>query len=54
MKVIPDKKYKNLFRVEWPDGKISDMVNKTRAKDAIRCYEETTARKTRKQAGNGT
>lgn len=32
--VVPDDKWPNMWRVLWPDGKTSDMVNLTRAKDA--------------------
>lgn len=27
-------------RIHWADGEVSDMVNRTRAKDAVRIYEE--------------
>lgn len=43
-KIVEDKIYPKMYRVEWVDGKVSDMVNLTRAKDAIRCYEEYTRR----------
>ncbi len=42
--LIQDEKYPKMYRIKWPDGKVSDMVNKTRAKDAIRRYEEYTRR----------
>jgi hypothetical protein len=33
--VVPDKKYPDvMWRVRRPDGSLSDMVNRTRAKDA--------------------
>lgn len=32
--VVPDTKYPQMWRVKLPDGKLSDMVNLTRAKDA--------------------
>lgn len=38
--LIQDEKYPEMYRVYWPDGVVSDMVNITRAKDAIRRYEE--------------
>lgn len=52
-KLIQDKTYPEMYRIEWPDGEISDMVNKTRAKEAIRCYEEAQSRNERRQAGRG-
>jgi hypothetical protein len=47
-RVVKDKVYKDMFRVLWgkdADGirgkeDLSDMVNYTRAVDAIKCYEE--------------
>ena len=32
--VIPDDEYAGMWRIRWPDGRVSDMVNLTRAKDA--------------------
>ena len=32
--VVPDDKWPGMWRIVWPDGKISDMVNLDRAKDA--------------------
>jgi hypothetical protein len=37
--VIPDKTYADMWRVCWPDGKLSDMVNLSRANDAARRRE---------------
>src|SRR5262245_20960112 len=34
--IAPDGVYPNMWRIHWPDGRISDMVNLTRAKDAAR------------------
>ena len=31
---VPDKTYPGMWRVVRPDGSLSDMVNKSRAKDA--------------------
>lgn len=45
-KLIQDKKYSNMYHIEWPEGEVSDMVNKTRARDAIRRYEEYERRDT--------
>src|SRR5262245_3229170 len=36
-KIIPDSKWPNMYRVEFPPGVISDMANLTRAKDAAVC-----------------
>ena len=36
--VVPDKTYSGMFRIEFPDGRLSDMVNLTRAKDAGRAH----------------
>lgn len=49
-KLIEDKDYPGMYRIHWPDGKVSDMVNKTRAKDAIRRFEEADARRKREGA----
>src|SRR5262245_25328065 len=32
--VVRDEKYSNMWRVLFPDGRVSDMANRTRAKDA--------------------
>ena len=32
--IVPDETYPGMWRVVRPDGRLSDMVNKTRAKDA--------------------
>jgi hypothetical protein len=32
--VVPDNRWSGMWRVRWPDGNLSDMVNLTRAKDA--------------------
>jgi hypothetical protein len=32
--VVRDKTYPTMWRVKLPDGSLSDMVNRTRAKDA--------------------
>jgi hypothetical protein len=32
--VIPDDKHPGMWRIRWPDGELSDMVNLARAKDA--------------------
>jgi hypothetical protein len=42
--LIEDLVYPGMWRVKWPDGEISDMVNKTRAKEAIRVFEQEQAK----------
>lgn len=32
--ILPDTTYPQMWRVQWPDGKLSEMVNKARAKNA--------------------
>lgn len=32
--VMPDDRYPTMWRIHWPDGSVSDMVNLTRACDA--------------------
>ena len=35
LRIVPDQKYPGvMWRVELPDGSLTDMVNRTRAKDA--------------------
>ena len=34
-RIVPDKCYPNMYRFKLPDGSLSDMVNLTRAKDAL-------------------
>ena len=46
-KIIPDETYQSIWRVRWPDGKLSDMANLTRAKDAAACFMESEARRLR-------
>ena len=38
MRIVRDQKYPNMWRIEFPDGKLSDMVNRTRAKDAAMAH----------------
>jgi hypothetical protein len=40
-RIVPDKVYPKLWRVERPNGSLSGMVNKTRAKDAAWGLAET-------------
>ena len=46
-KVVPDSAHPGMWRVRWPDGRLSDMTNLTRAKDAIACFMETEERRQR-------
>jgi hypothetical protein len=32
--IVPDEKYPGMWRVRYPDGRLTDMVNRTRAKEA--------------------
>ena len=43
----PDDNWKGMWRVRWPDDRLSDMVNLTRAKDAIACFMESVDRRRR-------
>jgi hypothetical protein len=36
-----------MWRVRWPDGRLSDMTNLSRAKDAVACFMETEERRQR-------
>jgi len=38
MRIVRDQKYSDMWRVEFPDGKLSDMVNRARAKDAAMAH----------------
>ena len=46
-KVVPDAAHPGMWRVRWPDGRLSDMTNLTRAKDAVTCFIETGERRQR-------
>jgi len=46
-KVVPDSAHPGMWRVRWPDGRLSDMTNLTRAKDAVACFMETEERRQR-------
>ena len=41
---VPDDTYPNMYRVRWPDGSLSDMVNLSRANDAAARFNETMRR----------
>lgn len=44
---MPDTIHLGLWRVRWPDGRLSDATNIARAKDAIACFMETESRRQR-------
>jgi hypothetical protein len=46
-KGVPDAARPGMWRVRWPDGRLSDMTNLTRAKDAVACFMETEERRQR-------
>jgi hypothetical protein len=46
-KVVLDAAHSGMWRVRWPDGRLSDMTNITRAKDAVACFMETEQRRQR-------
>jgi hypothetical protein len=33
--IVPDSKWRGMYRLQFPDGSLTDMVNLTRAKDAL-------------------
>jgi hypothetical protein len=33
--IVPDAKWPNMYRLRFPDGRLTGMVNLTRAKDAL-------------------
>jgi hypothetical protein len=35
MKIVPDSKHPNMYRIRFADGSLSDMVSLSRAKDAV-------------------
>ena len=35
--ITPDTKYPSMWRVRYPEGSLSDIVNLTRARDGARC-----------------
>ena len=46
-KAVPDAARPGMWRVQWPDGRLSDMTNLTRAKDAVTFFIETEERRQR-------
>ena len=41
---MPDSVYPGMWRVRWPDGRVSDLANLTRINDAIACFMESAGR----------
>ena len=55
-KVVPDAAHPGMWRVRWPDGRLSDMTNLTRAKDAVARFleaEESRQREGRRSHRDG-
>jgi hypothetical protein len=49
-RLVPDSKFPALmWRVRWPAGDLSDMVNLTRAKDALASFLESAHRRQRRR-----
>jgi hypothetical protein len=46
-KLLPNVTHTGMWRVRWPDGRLSDMTNLTRAKDAVACFMEPEERRQR-------
>ena len=40
--IVPDAVWPGMYRLRFPDGRLSDMVNLTRARDALRAAREST------------
>jgi len=38
--VVPDLDWPGMWRIAWPDGQLSDLVNLSRAKDAAEAISE--------------
>jgi hypothetical protein len=48
--VVPDESHAGMWRVQWPDGQLSDMANISRAKDALARFVEAEGRRRRRAA----
>lgn len=46
-RVVSDEIYPGMYRVRWPDGKLSDMANLSRANDAAARFNESMERELR-------
>ena len=49
--IAQDEKYPTMWRIRSPDGRLSDMVNLTRARDAARSVALSILNGSRNQAG---
>jgi len=45
--IVPDEKYPGMWRIVRPDGSLSDMVNRARAKDACEAAFASSERRKR-------
>ena len=52
-KAIPDSVHAGMWRVRWPDGRVSDLANLTRINDAIACFMESAERRQRRRGQGG-
>jgi hypothetical protein len=39
-RVVPDALWRGMWRIAWPDGQVSDIVNLARARDAAAAFAE--------------
>ncbi len=39
-RIVPDPKWPGMYRINRPDGSLSDMANLTRCRDALRSFDE--------------
>jgi hypothetical protein len=46
-KLVAAAAHAGMRHVQWPDGRLSDITNLTRAKDAVACFMETEERRQR-------
>jgi hypothetical protein len=51
--IVPDKRFPGMFRLKCADGTLSDLVNLSRAKDALRDLDESASRQPRKRPPPG-
>ena len=49
--IVPDEKYPGMWRIVRPDGSLSDMANRTRAKDACEAAFASSERRKRGRQG---
>lgn len=38
--IVPDKKYPGIFRIQYKDGSLSDMLNWDRAREVLRLLKQ--------------